>query len=70
VGQTQPGRALIVEVSQRAFLKFCLAQAGRIQPSIALFDQIFGGLGNSLDAWIIFRFMTGRPGEGESLKGV
>jgi hypothetical protein len=69
VRQVQPGGALVVKVGERTLGEFFLAQPGRIEPDVSLLNQFFGSLGDGLYAWIVFRFVTGRPGEREGLSG-
>jgi len=64
VGEIEPGGAGVVEIGEGALLQFFVAQPRRIQPRVALGDHLLRGLGNRLHAWIVRRFLAGRPGEG------
>ena len=38
----QPGRALVVEVSERALLEILLAKSFWVEPEVAFVDEVFG----------------------------
>jgi hypothetical protein len=46
MGVGQPSRPLVVEVREGAILALQFAGTGRIQPGIALLDQLLGGFGD------------------------
>ena len=64
----QPGGALVVQVGQGALLEFLLAQTGRVQPAVTLFDQFTGGGGDGFDAGSSWGSLPGGRGRGRSRK--
>src|SRR5919198_2576555 len=69
VGELEPGGALVVEVGEGALLEFGGAGAGRVEPGVALLDELAGGPGDGLDARVGGWLGPGRPGEREGLEG-
>ncbi len=68
VRQVEPGWSLVVEVGQRALLEFGFAHTWRVEPVIALFDQLARSLCDGLDAGLAHRLAPWGPGEGECLE--
>src|SRR5262245_45230481 len=69
VRDIQPGRALVVEVGQRALFQIGFAGALGIQPAVALLNKLAGGCGDRRSARIALGLAAGRPGEREGLEG-
>ncbi len=61
----QPRRPRIVEVGEGAFLQLSFGQAGRVEPGVALFDEVPGRGGDGLHARIVLRLPARRPGNAE-----
>jgi len=69
VRQVQPRRPRVVEAGDRALLLLGVAQAGCVQPCVALLDQLARGRGDRLHARVAHRLAPRRPREGEGAKG-